>query len=144
MPMLLPITLCLAAACALINFWLAVRCARIRVGAKLLHGDSGHVLLARRMRAHANFIEYTPIVLILFGLIEMAIGAPLWLWVAAMIFALARIAHGIGMDADQPTVWRAGGALLTWIVMIGLAIAALYVAYSATRAMPAPPVMARA
>lgn len=63
--MLLPITLTLAAACALINFWLAVRCARIRVGAKLLHGDSGNMLLARRMRAHANFIEYTPIVLIL-------------------------------------------------------------------------------
>lgn len=141
--MLLPITLTLAAACALINFWLAVRCARIRVGAKLLHGDSGNMLLARRMRAHANFIEYTPIVLILFGLIEMAIGAPLWLWIGAMIYAPARIAHGFGMDADKPTVWRAGGALLTWIVMLGLAVAALYVAYGATRAVPAPPAMAR-
>jgi len=52
-------------------------------------------------------------VLILFGLVEMAIGAPLWLWIGAMIYALARIAHGFGMDADKPPVWRAGGALLT-------------------------------
>ncbi len=71
--MLLPITLTFAAACALLNLWLAIRCARFRIRDKILHGDAGHGLLARRMRAHANFIEYTPIVLILFGLIEMAI-----------------------------------------------------------------------
>ena len=46
------------------------------------------------------------------------------------------------MDADKPTVWRAGGALLTWAVMVGMAVTALYVAYGATRAMPAPPAMA--
>jgi uncharacterized membrane protein YecN with MAPEG domain len=46
------------------------------------------------------------------------------------------------MDAEKPTVWRAGGALLTWVVMVGLALAALYIAYGATREVPAPPAMA--
>ncbi len=106
--MLLPITLTFAAACALLNLWLAIRCARFRISDKIMHGDAGHALLAKRMRAHANFIEYTPIVLILFALIELAAGPSLWLWIGALAYILARIAHGIGMDADKPTAWRAG------------------------------------
>ncbi|HEX7877545.1 MAG TPA: MAPEG family protein [Sphingobium sp.] len=140
--MLLPITLTLAAACALINLWLAVRCARIRIAGKTLHGDGGDPLLARRMRAHANFTEYTPIILILIALVELAIGSPFWLWIVALVYVVARIAHGFGMDFDRPTVWRASGALLTWALTIGLAITALYVAYSATRPVPAPPALA--
>jgi uncharacterized protein len=140
--MLLPITLTLAAACALLNLWLAFRCARIRVGSKALHGDGGNPLLARRIRAHANFTEYTPIALILFALVELALGSPLWLWIGALVYVVARAAHGIGMDADHPTVWRAGGALLTWAVMGAMAVTALYVAYHATRSVPAPPAMA--
>lgn len=140
--MLLPITLTLAAACALLNFWLAVRCVRLRYSEKALHGDGGSPLLARRMRAHGNFVEYTPIVLILFALIELAIGSSQWLWIAALVYALSRIAHSIGMDREHPNWWRGGGAMLTWTIMIGLAVAALYVAYSATRAVPAPPAYA--
>lgn len=140
--MLLPITLTFAAACALLNLWLAIRCARIRVVDKLLHGDAGNSLLARRMRAHANFVEYTPIVLILFALVEMAVGASLWLWIGALVYVVARVAHAFGMDADKPTVWRAGGALLTWGVMVVMAISALTIAYSATRERPAPDAMA--
>ncbi|MEA3389448.1 MAPEG family protein [Sphingobium sp. CCH11-B1] len=140
--MLLPITLTFAAACALLNIWLAIRCARFRIRDKVMHGDAGHALLARRMRAHANFIEYTPIVLILTGLVELAAGASLWLWIMALVYIVARVAHAFGMDADQPTLWRGGGALLTWGITAALAIAALAIAYGATREMPAPPAMA--
>lgn len=140
--MLLPITLTLAAACALINLWLATRCVRIRLATKTLHGDGGNSLLARRMRAQANFIEYTPIVLILFALVELALGSPLWLWIGGCAFIVGRIVHPFGMDADQPTLWRAAGVLLTWAVTAALALAALYAAYSATRAVPAPPALA--
>jgi uncharacterized membrane protein YecN with MAPEG domain len=139
--MLLPITLTLAAACALINFWLAARCTTFRVKG-ILHGDGGNAMLAKRMRAHANFTEFAPIVLILFLVVELAVGASLWLWIAAAVFALARIAHAIGMDADKPTPWRAGGIMLTVVIMLGLAVTALYIAYNATRTIPAPPAMA--
>jgi uncharacterized membrane protein YecN with MAPEG domain len=140
--MLLPITLTFAAACALLNLWLAIRCARFRIRDKVMHGDAGHALLARRMRAHANFIEYTPIVLILTALVELAAGASLLLWVMALVYILARVAHAFGMDADKPTLWRGGGALLTWAITAVLAVAALVIAYGATREMPVPPAMA--
>jgi uncharacterized membrane protein YecN with MAPEG domain len=107
--MLLPITLTFAAACALLNLWIATRCARIRITDKVMHGDAGNSLLARRMRAHANFVEYTPIVLILFALVELAIGASLWLWIGALVYVVARVAHAFGMDADKPTLGRDGG-----------------------------------
>lgn len=140
--MLLPITLTFAAACALLNMWLAIRCARFRVKDKILHGDAGHGLLAKRMRAHANFVEYTPIVLILFALVELAAGASLWLWIGALVYVIARAAHAFGMDADKPTPLRAGGALLTWAVMLVMAGAALSIAYGATREQVVPPAMA--
>ena len=105
-------------------------------------GDGGSGLLARRMRAQANFIEYTPIVLILFALVELAVGGSLWLSIAALVYVLARVSHGFGMDADKPTVWRAVGALVTWLVMVGLAITALTIAYTATRERPVPPALA--
>ncbi|MEJ7932956.1 MAPEG family protein [Sphingobium sp. AN558] len=144
--MLLPITLTLAAACALINLWLAVRCTLLRMATKTLHGDGGDPRLARRMRAHANFTEYTPIILILFALIELANGASIILWAGAAIYVAARLAHGVGMDGagEGPHPMRAIGATATWLVMLALAFAALYVAYSATRALPAPPAMAQA
>jgi uncharacterized membrane protein YecN with MAPEG domain len=140
--MLLPITLTFAAACALLNMWLAIRCARFRVKDKILHGDAGNGLLAKRMRAHANFVEYTPIVLILFALVEMAAGASLGLWIGALVYVVARVIHAFGMDADKPTLWRAGGALLTWGVMLVMAGVALSIAYGATRQVIVPPAMA--
>ena len=54
------------------------------------------------MRAQANFIEYTPFVLILIGLIELAEGSQLWLWIVGVVYILARIAHGFGMDRPRP------------------------------------------
>jgi uncharacterized membrane protein YecN with MAPEG domain len=140
--MLLPITLTLAAACALLNFWLATRCARIRMGKKVLHGDGGDALLGKRIRAHANFIEYAPITLILFALVELARGTSIWLWVAALIFILGRVSHAFGMDSDTPGTARAGGIALTWLVMLGMAVTALYAAYTGSREMIMPPALA--
>lgn len=140
--MLLPITLTLAAASALLNFWLATRCARVRVGEKILHGDGNNPLLAKRIRAHANYIEYAPITLILFALVELALGASLWLWIAALLFILARVAHAFGMEGDNPNAGRMIGILLTWVVMLGMAVTALYAAYNGTHTPPAPPALA--
>ena len=70
--MLLPTTLCLAAAAALVNIWLVLRIGRLRTQFKVSVGDGGHDLLARRMRAQLNFVENVPLVVILTGLIEFS------------------------------------------------------------------------
>ena len=127
---MLTISLVFAAACALINLWLAVRCGRVRAAEKISHGDGGSVLLGRRMRAHANFAEFTPVVLILFVLVEAALGQSIWLWAAAGAYVLARILHGIGMDADKDAPTRMIGILVTFLVTLGLAGAAAYAAWT--------------
>ena len=126
--MKLEITLVIAAAAALLNIWLAMRVGRGRTSEKVSIGDGGNNLVIRRMRAHANFIEYTPIFLILLALVELAWGSNLYLWAAAILFILGRIAHPFGMDGNSRL--RMFGILSTMLILLGLAIYALVIAYS--------------
>jgi uncharacterized membrane protein YecN with MAPEG domain len=71
--MLWPITLTFAAAIG--NDVLAGPIVPIRLQDKVLLGDGGQPLLLARTRAHANFVEYAPFVLILMWLIEAARAA---------------------------------------------------------------------
>ncbi|AUW59244.1 GST-like protein [Sphingobium sp. SCG-1] len=130
--MFLPITLTFAAAAALLNFWLAMRVSRLRMSEKVLHGDGGSATLTKRMRAQANYVEYTPFILILTALIEMAWNSPTWLWVLSLIYIVARIAHAFGMDADHPAKTRMFGIIVTWMVVLTLSGAALYTVYAGT------------
>jgi len=128
--MLLPITLTMAGAAALVNFWLSLRCARMRGATGIIMGDGGNTRLIARMRAHANYVEYTPFVLILIGLIEFAKGTQTWLWLAGIIYLFARILHAFGMEQSSPNKLRMIGTAGTMIVMLGLAGYALYLPYS--------------
>ncbi|HZG07426.1 MAG TPA: MAPEG family protein [Allosphingosinicella sp.] len=127
--MTLPITLTIAAAAALINIWLATRVSRLRFRDKVSVGDGGNERLTSRMRAHANFVEYTPFFLILLALVELSAGSSTWLWVAAIVFILARLAHPFGMERRAPNLMRAGGAVVTWLMLLGLALYALAIPY---------------
>ena len=128
--MILPITLTAAGAAALINIWLAVRVGQKRIAGKISIGDGGHPPLIARMRAHANFTEYTPYFLILVALIEMASGTSTWLWVVVGLYLLARVAHGIGMDViEGDSKLRGMGILVTMLTLVGLAIYALTLPY---------------
>ena len=63
------------------------------------------------------------------GLIEAAGGSPRWLGIAGGVFVASRIAHAIGMDRPAPNPWRAGGAVLTWGVLLALSAWGLVLAY---------------
>lgn len=128
--MLLPMTLTIAAACAAINIWLALRVSQRRIKGKVMIGDGGAGPLQAAVRAHANFVEYAPFVLILLAGIELAGGSPTWLWAAGAVFVVARVAHGLGMDRAAPNPLRAGGIVGTWVVLAGLAVWALVLVYS--------------
>ena len=130
--MILPITLTLAAAAALLHIWLGMRVARVRAQFKISIGDGGNEALIRRMRAHANYHENAPILVILVGLLELAGADNRILWAAVILFVLSRIAHGFGMDRLSPSRFRAIGSIGTSIVMLGLAGWALSYAYRQT------------
>lgn len=134
--MMLPITLTMAGAAALLNFWIAGRVSRARAALGVSVGDGGNEMLTRRMRAHSNYIENTPLFLILLGLVEMAGGSPLWLWIVAIIFILGRIAHAFGMVRPSPSRLRMFGMGATALVLLILAVYAIALPY--LKAPPGP------
>jgi uncharacterized protein len=127
--MILPITLTLAGAAALLHIWLAARVSRLRRQFKIGLGDGGNEALLRRIRAHGNYVENMPIVLILVGLIELAGGDRRILWAAGIAFILARIVHAFGMDAPARLRLRMIGMIASTAVLLGLAGWALSFAY---------------
>lgn len=129
----LTITLTIAGAAALLNIWLAARISRLRIRDKVMIGDAGNPAVIARMRAHANFVEYTPIFLILLGLVELARGSETWLWVVGILYILGRLMHPFGMDRPAPNPLRMGGALLTMATLAGLAVYALSIPYTEPR-----------
>lgn len=125
--MLLTTTLSLAAAAAIINFWLALRCGQVRAKAKISIGTGGNELLERRMRAQLNFVENTPWVLILIAGIELAARGGAWLAPVGAVFMLGRVAHGLGMDGGRFGIGRSIGTAITMLTQLGLAIAAVLI-----------------
>ena len=129
----LTITLTIAGAAALLNLWLGIRVSQLRLRDKVSVGDGGNPAVAARMRAHANFVEYTPFFLILLALVELARGSETWLWAVGILFVLGRLMHPFGMDRPAPNALRMGGTIVTWVTLIGLAIYALSIPYTEPR-----------
>lgn len=127
--MILPITLTIAGAAALLNIWLGIRVSHLRRLHHISIGDGGHEGVRTRMRAHANFAEATPIFLILLGLVELARGSPMWLWIVAILFILGRLAHPFGMERPAPNALRIGSVVVSWLVLLGLAAYAIAIPY---------------
>jgi hypothetical protein len=126
--MLLSTTLSMAAAAAVINLWLAIRCGQVRSKEGISIGTGGSELMERRMRAQSNFVENTPWVLALVAAIELAGKGGQWLAIVAAVYMLGRVAHGIGMDGTgMGSKGRMVGTLITMLTQLGLAIVAVLV-----------------
>lgn len=126
--MLLPVTLTSAAAAAIIAIWLMMRVGQVRGSEKVSIGDGGNDKVIRRMRAHANFVESAPFVLVLIAAIELTGKGGAWLPYVAGAYMLARIAHGVGMDGGSLGKGRMIGTLITMLTLLGLAIVAILIA----------------
>ena len=121
--MILPTTLCFAAAAVLVNFWLGMRCGQVRSKEGISIGTGGSDLLERRMRAQLNFVENTPWVLFLIAGLELAGKGGQWLAIIGAIYMLGRVAHGLGMDGTGAFAkGRMVGTLITMLTLLGLAV----------------------
>lgn len=125
--MMLPTTLSLAAAAAVINLWLAIRCGQVRAKGKIDIGTGGNDLMERRMRAQLNFVENTPWVLLLIAGLELAGKGGAWLAPVGAVYMLGRVAHGLGMDGTGLKAGRGIGTLITMLTQLGLAVVAVLV-----------------
>ena len=113
-------TLMIAVALAVVNLWLSIRTGQARRAAKVSVGDGGNPLLVARMRAHANFIEYVPMALILMAAIEASGGNRDLLWLFGIVLVIGRILHPFGMERPSPNPFRVTGILLTYLVTVAL------------------------
>jgi len=122
-------TLVSAGLCGLVFFWLSIRVVQVRLSAKVALGDGGDAALLSRIRAHANFAEYVPLMLVMMLAIELSLKAtPLTLWAPALGLPILRLLHATGMERPAPNPYRAAGAVGTWALLAGLSVWALVLA----------------
>ena len=90
---------------------------RARTGIQFF--DGGDQTLLRRMRAHGNYTETVPIVLIAMAASELS-GAPAWLlWVGGVSLLVGRLMHAAILVLRGWGLPRAIGMILTFIPMLG-------------------------
>ena len=115
---------------ALLYAVLGLQVSRLRRGNQVLFGDGGNIKLRSAIRAHANFAEYVPIIVLMVAMLEMS-GTPatrVHLLMAALL--VARLLHPLGMYVGPRTlqfqICRVGGIVLTILVLIGSAVLLLW------------------
>ena len=113
-----------AGLCGLLLVVLYVRVSQRRLATKIGAGSGGDTVLEQRIRAHANFTENAPLVLILLFLFERGGAEPIYVHAFGASFVLARVLHAEGLSktfARSPG--RFYGSVLTLLVIAGLAVA---------------------
>ena len=121
------ITLLFASLHALLMLVLLARISRHRHGQRIGLGDGGDAVLNRKIRVHGNFVEHAPIALLLLGLLELCGLQAVWLWTFGSALLLGRIMHAIGLSGSGGySIGRFWGTALTWLVLLAMAIAGLW------------------
>jgi len=125
----LAVTLTTAGLLGLLYFVLSLRVVQVRGKLKVNLGDGGDDMLLSRIRAHANFAEYVPMLLILMALIELSVEPSLWLWALGATIVVARIAHAVGMARGGGNPFRVIGTMGTWIPLVIASVWAIAVGH---------------
>ncbi len=89
-------------------------------------GDGGDLMLQRRIRGHANFVEYVPLILVLLGMLELNGSAPWLLHAIGASLLVGRLLHGYSFAfTEQNVPGRVGGIVLTLLALLTAGGAAL-------------------
>lgn len=108
-------------------FYLALSARVIQKRTKVSLGDGGDPDLLRRIRGHANFAEYVPLILLMMGLLEVG-GMRGWgLHVIGLMLLVGRVLHGIALSYTEK--WKFGrfnGTLLTFLALLTSAVLCLW------------------
>ncbi|MEO6169433.1 MAG: MAPEG family protein [Lysobacter sp.] len=103
---------------------------RRRISRKIGIGSGGDEFLSRSIRVQGNFIEYVPIALVMLLLLELSGLREVWLWAFGSTLLTARVLHAYGLSGSAGTSpGRALGALLTFAVILAMAVTGLAIGW---------------
>jgi len=91
------ITSAYLAVLALLYTVLAVQVGRLRQRDRAAFGDNGSLALRSAIRAHANFIEYVPIITLMVAMLEMSGLTAAWVHLLMGALLVSRLLHPLGM-----------------------------------------------
>jgi uncharacterized protein len=111
---------------ALLYTVLAVQVGRLRQRDRATFGDNGSLQLRSAIRAHANFIEYVPIITLMVAMLEMSGLAATWVHLLMAALLISRLLHPLGMYAAPNTlqfrIGPVGGITITFILLIACSL----------------------
>ncbi len=122
----MPITAIYAGLLTMLLLYLSVRVIGVRKSAKVEIGDGADKQLLRRIRVHANFVEYTPYALILIGLLESLKAPGMMLHALGATLLAGRVLHAYALSQTPHILpMRVAGMALTFGVLAVAAVACL-------------------
>ncbi len=115
----------------LLSLWLLVLSGRVIAirsqGISL--GDGGNPVLLRRIRAHGNFAEYVPMILVMIGFLELSQLSRVLIHIMGATLLVARLLHGYALSFSESFKFgRFWGTALTFLL---LAVCGLLCVYQA-------------
>jgi len=120
------ITALYLAVLALLYTVLALQVGRLRQTNQASFGDNDSPRLRSSIRAHANFIEYVPIITLMVAMLEMAGASALRVHLLMGALLVSRLLHPLGMYAKPNTlqfrVGRVGGITITLGLLVACAV----------------------
>jgi uncharacterized membrane protein YecN with MAPEG domain len=106
---------------ALILIFLSIKIIQNRRSAKISLGENGDDFLHRKIRAHGNFIEYTPIFLIMLILVEINGLDKYFIHFFGIIFISGRALHAYGIMVAEVRaknfLFRQAGMFCTFFLL---------------------------
>lgn len=110
----------------LLGLWFLVLSLRVVHGRwkfRINLGDGANPAMTGRVRGHANFAEYVPLILLLIAILELSRFSIYLLHALGATLLLARVLHGIGLAfSERFMLGRAAGILLTFLVLLIAAV----------------------
>lgn len=125
-----PITAFYAGLLGILFLYFSALVVKGRFTKKISLGDGGDHHFHQVIRAHGNFSEYTPIILILLFVAEVNHSHPIILHLAGSALLAGRFIHAFGLRRHSGSSWqRISGMLLTFSSLLTLSVLNILVLY---------------
>ena len=102
---------------AILFFVLSIRVVAMR-GTGIGLGDGGNPEMLRRIRGHANFAEYVPLILLMMAFLELSRFSTYLLHGLGVALVISRVLHGYALSfTEKSRFGRFYGTVLTFTLL---------------------------